>query len=98
MKWDSKLFQLLAFDGGLASIVRDILNDTGQLEQFYAIVRDNIEIFENSNSDLEEYHLYMPTAPLQEQTQRFNACSAQNYTRSMSQFPTSAHQSQANGM
>ena len=82
LKWDSKLPQLLAFGGGLASIVREVLNETEHLADFYAIVLENIAIFRNSSNFNVSHELFMPTAELNNKSQRFNACSAQDYVRS----------------
>ena len=82
LKWDSKLPQLLAFGGGLASIIREVLNETGHLADFYAVVLENIAIFRNSSNFNVSHELFMPTAELNGKSQRFNACSAQDYVRS----------------
>jgi hypothetical protein len=79
LKWNTKLLPILAFDGGIGPIIREIFDEMGELTHFYEIVRENIAIFQSSNNIIGEHNIFLPTAELTDKTERFKACSVQVY-------------------
>jgi hypothetical protein len=81
LAWFEKLPPILAFDGGIARIVKQYLLNTGKYEEFYQIVeKHRKDVFGYGPLKAANYSIFLPTRTLDEEGDRFSMCSMKNYT------------------
>ncbi len=75
LSWSQKAIVVLAFDGGIASLIYEYLNKHGDYNKFYDVVqRQFTEKFDNSTQNENTGDFYLPLAIMTNSNEPFLAC------------------------
>ncbi len=82
LEWYEKVAPIVAFDGGIVSIIREYLNSTKKYDEFYEVVQMlRLSLFGNETLlNPRQNEVFLPTVMLDDNGERFKTCSDRKFT------------------